>query len=138
MAELPFTIPKRVPKWVVEFPRWIRGTGTNDPNLDILETTWTQYQGTHWESFQSFGKTRKRKERDDIVLPTAEDIRDNEILDLDNLSQPTTPAAEEVEKIPPKVKRRLRTKVARVTALADNPTSPEFKKALRDLQKMLL
>lgn len=63
MEELPYCVPKRVPKWVAGFPAWLREASVLDPAVQDMADTWQKYEGSHWLMFQGLSKKRKPRER---------------------------------------------------------------------------
>lgn len=122
--ELPYRVPKTVPKWVVGFPEWLRAhKQVTDPNVASMDATWRQYQLAHWPEFHGMGrkpKPRKRK-ADEAELP------DTDTLDT----------AVPKEKVPPKFRHKLRQRLQSLRNIADERALPEVLQIVQELDELL-
>lgn len=107
---LDYTIPKRVPKWVVGFAEHLHTAGrVADPAVPQMALTWKQYEGTHWADFQARGKKRGDKK------PKAKDGEG----DQDGRRQ------------------RLRQKVRELRRIADDMASEHMSRVVSDLEALV-
>lgn len=68
---LPYTVPKRVPVWVLGFPAFLRQElGVTDPDIVTLHDTWIRYEGNHWPQYHARGKPRKPRKKPDAPPDT--------------------------------------------------------------------
>jgi len=91
---LPFSIPRRVPKWVTGFFLFIANTLNYNPQNEVLTVhdKWIKYEVDHWELYQKHGKPRKPRQPkvQPNLIKENEDVDGMQIVNDDNSSEPPT------------------------------------------------
>ena len=74
---LDYTIPKRVPKWVVGFADHLeKHAKVGDAAVPQMALTWKQYEASFWPDFQARGKVRgAKKPKEDKDKPDGKQKR---------------------------------------------------------------
>lgn len=105
---LDYSVPKRVPKWVVGFAEHLHTQAKlADPAVPQMALTWKQYEGTHWADFQARGK--KRGEKKPKETDTEKDGR----------------------------QKRLRQKLKELRRIADDMASEQMSQIVADLEALV-
>jgi hypothetical protein len=63
---LPYTVPKRVPVWVLGFSKYLLNeVRVDDPDVVTLHDTWIRYEPNYWKQYHERGKPRKPRKKAD-------------------------------------------------------------------------
>lgn len=107
---LDYTVPKRVPKWVVGFADHLQHHAkVGDANVPQMALTWKQYEANFWPDFQARGKARGAK-------------KPKEAADKDK---------------PDGRQKRLRQKLKELRRIADDMGSDNMSQIVADLEALV-
>lgn len=120
--ELPYCVPKRVPKYVCGFAEFLLNIVREiDPNIPVMRDTWQLYERRQWENYHARGKKRKKREKKEVVGEgNVNDVPESE-----------------VPKVHPSVRTALRRKMATLKRIADEIKSPEMNEILTDMNHII-
>lgn len=121
-GELPYSIPKNVPKWVMGFPEYLENSlhvGGTEPST--LRQTWKNLESQYWSDFQACGKKRTKKNKNGG--------------DSDDAS--SDKAKEKLGKSGPKLSKRVREHLKQLERIAQEMGSPEMANTVAQLRNDL-
>jgi hypothetical protein len=117
-TELPYAVPKNVPKWVAGFPDFLENSlhvGGSGPAT--LREAWRAMEEQYWANFHACGKKRSKADK------KTKDSGDE--------------AAEKVKKPRPQLSKRVREHLKQLERIAQEMGSPEMADTVAQLRSDL-
>jgi len=112
---LDYSVPKRVPKWVIGFVGHLEHVArVADANVPQMALTWKQYETTNWADFQARGKKRGEKK------PKGD-----------------KPEKDDNQREKDDKQKQLRQKLKELRRIADNMASNEMAQIVADMEALV-
>jgi len=124
-VELPYSIPKNVPKWVLGFPEFLENSlRVGGTETTTLRQTWKSLEARHWSAYQACGKKRAKKDKNGSNSDDAD-------------ASSSGKAKEKLGKHGPKLSKRVREHLKQLERIAQEMGSPEMANTVAQLRNDL-
>jgi hypothetical protein len=135
---LPFAVPKKVPRWVLGFPNFLKNElQVDDPDVITVHDSWLRFETQYWELYHKKGKPRQPRKKKD---PESDSISNPE-LDGDT-NGPTDgtdepPAKQSKVRLDVRVKNKWKQRFERLRKIAREHAIAALESEVNDMEKDL-